>query len=193
MADGTVVLDQIWQGQVVQNVLVFSNFPDIEEDRQSFTDVFKGLWVAAIPESARDSGWRMNGLTFVYNDEVPIFSVSHEFTTGAIIGSSNSDTLPTTVAQLVSTQRVGTPPNRGRVYFAGHVEGHVNAVGNFDATHVDENVALIETLRDGLDYTANVAFLRIGRRLADGSLTLTSPIDSVVGRFVPATQRRRRK
>lgn len=195
MADGTMVLNQTWQGQVNQNVLVWSNIPTDAQGRQDMADSMRDTWVTHIGQTGRHQDWSLDNVTFIYNDSLPIFSVDVEFTLGAFTGNTTGDPLPAQIALLVSTQIIAAPPNRGRVYLSGYDEGAIAADGRFTSLAVNNAQDLVESWRDGLSYTggAGVAFLRIARRDLTGVITTSNAVETVVPKGIPATQRRRRQ
>lgn len=195
MADGTVVLKQTSQAQEINNVLVFANIPEDAQGRQSFADNLRASFVTNTWASSKHTGWSLDSLLFVYNDSLPIYSVEVDFTAGPLNGADPGDPLPNQIALLVSTQRVGTPPNRGRIYWGGYTEGSIASDGRFDTASVTEAENQTQDLVDGISYTggAGVAYLRIARRNLTGDLSITNAIETVVARGIPATQRRRRQ
>lgn len=195
MADGTVVLNYRLFANTQQNVLVFSNMPTTPEGRQTMADAMRASFIVADLPSNRSNNWSWVSVTFIYNDQLPIFSVEVPFTAGALFGLSASDTLAPQTSLLVSTKIVGTPPNRGRIYFGGLTENDNTDLGQWDAGTLANHSDWVSSLVDGVPYTggAGMAFLRIGRRNAAGVLTLTNGIETVVAQAVPAIQRRRRQ
>lgn len=195
MADGTIVLQQTSQNQRIANVLVWGNIPEDAAGRQSFADNLRAELVTQTWSSTKSTQWSLDSLLFVYNDSLPIFSVEVDFTGGAYVGANAADPLPNQIALLVSTQRVGTPPNRGRIYYGGYTEASLANDGRFNTDAVNEAENLTQEFVNGIAYTggAGIAYLRIGRRNAGGDLSITNAIETVVARGIPATQRRRRQ
>lgn len=194
MADGTVVVRQTYLSQQIRNVLVFSNIPEDDTGRQTFADVFRTIWGANFPVGTHVDDWSLDGLTFVYNDEPPIFSVPTDFTAGPITGTSTDNPMPPQNCCLASLQKLGTPPNRGRIYYGGFGVGWITASGGWDATLRDRIENHVADLVDGVEYTggAGVSYLRIGRRDSAGTLTASGSIENVIVRGIVAIQRSRR-
>lgn len=194
MADVTIRLDARLFGNVVNNVTVWSNGPETQEDRESFVDAFRLDFIAAGVLNDLVTDWQLDGLTFIYNETVPSFSVTVPFPGGPLVGDGTGDTVATQTALLVSTQYVGPPPNRGRIYFAGLEKDNLGSSGFWAAAVVDQFQELVTGWSQGLSYAggSNVAFLRIARRNPDGSLDITNPVEEAIGRRNPTTQRRRR-
>lgn len=190
MTDVTVVANQTYQGQLVQNVLVFSNMPSDVPSLQQFADAFRGLWSTQLA-SEQAPQWQLDNMTFIFNESLPIYSVTLDFTLGVLVGQNVADGLPTQVSCLVSTTYLGEPPNRGRVYFSGLTESGT-AVGLFTSQVYLACQNLVDEWIDGITYGLNTAFLRIARRLPDGTIEKTNPAEAAIGRDVPAVQRRRR-
>jgi len=190
MADATVVANQTLLGQAVKNVLVFSNLVNDPALLQTFADNFRALWSSGIAAIQSDN-WSMDNITVVFNDAPPIYSVTVDFTAGVLVGGSSADPSPTQVCCLVSTQYVGAPPNRGRVYFAGTHEGQINN-GLFTVAAYGAYEAFVQDLIDGVDIGEGKAYLRIARRSAAGIITQSNPAEIAVGRDIPAIQRKRR-
>lgn len=191
MADGTIIFNQRWQGQVIQNVTVWSNIPTTPQDRQSLADALRGSWATLL--AIRQHGlWSLESVTFLYNESLPFYSVEVPFTAGVLNGGHTADALPSQAALLVSTQIVAPPPNRGRVYISGMTEADT-LNGQFIQGALDDAQALVESWADGVNYGANAAFLRIARRNPAGVIILSSPVETVVPRVNPAIQRRRRR
>lgn len=195
MADGTVVLNQRLLAQTLQNVLVFSNIPTDEPGRQSMADGLRTSFAGTIPQTERSNNWQLENVTFIYNDSLPIYSVDVDFTLGPYVGSDAANNLPLQVALLVKTAIVAAPPNRGRTYFGGLTTAAINDSAEFGSTHIQSCVDFLEDLADGISYTggAGVAYLRIARRDAAGTIIASNPVESITGDANPATQRRRRK
>jgi len=188
--DVTVTLNQRLLGQVVNNVLVFANLSPDPIVLQSFADSMRASLASGIVASMTNQ-WSIDNITYTFNESLPIYSLTYDFTLGLLTGGSSTDPLPTTVAMLVSTSFAGPPPNRGRVYLAGFTEGAVTG-GIFTVAAYGTAEALVADWADGLAYTGGTAFLRIARRNNDGTIAISSPVTSVIGRQIPATQRRRR-
>lgn len=192
MADGTIIFNQRWQGQRIKNVTVWSNIPTTPTDRQSLADSLRGIWNSNLGSDMSD-GWSLDSVTYFYNDSAPVFSVEVPFTPGPLVGGSAGNDLPSQVALLLSTQINGPPPNRGRFYLSGMTEFANNAVGQWEQSPRDNARGMLEVWAGGVSYVTNSAFLRIARRNALGIITLSSPVETVIPRANPATQRRRRR
>lgn len=191
MPDGQIVFNQRWQGQEMRNVTTWSNLPTDLTEAQSLADAIRQTFSVNAPPAEWHNGWTLYSLTFVYNDSAPIFSIELPFTLGAFTGGNAGDPLPAQIAQLVSLKYIGPPPNRGRIYFAGGVENSLSG-GQFTVGNVSIRVDLVQAWADGVAFSGGSAFLRIGRKNEFGILTLSSPVNSVIGEPIPATQRRRR-
>lgn len=195
MTDVTIVMNQKLRENVVQNVTVWSNGPLDQVDRESFTNAFRLDFIAAGVQNDLISDWSMESLTFVYNATLPSFSVTVPFDPSPINGTGIGDGTASQVALLVSTQYVGPPPNRGRVYFAGLEQNAIANSGFWQTAIVTQFQDLVTSWQNGISYAggSNTAFLRIARRLSDGSIDTTNPVEEAVGRRNPAIQRRRRQ
>lgn len=188
--DVTVVANQTFLGQIVQNVMVFGNLTTDPTDLQEFADNYRAYW-SSLVAPLQNVNWRMDNLTFIFNESLPIWSTTLDFSLGVLQGGSANDPLPTQVSLLVSTKYVGIPPNRGRVYFAGLTEGSVTN-GIFNVGAYGQCEALVQQWIDGVDLPVGNAFLRIARRNPNGTIAVTSPAQIAIGRDIPAIQRRRR-
>lgn len=194
MTDATVVWNQRLRGEIIQNVTVWSNMPTDEAGRQSFVDVARLTWISSGVLNRYIADWTLDSVTFVYNDSLPSFSITVPFTDGPLDGDAPVGGTINQACLLVSTQRIGPPPNRGRIYFGGLSEAGIGASGFWAQAYIDDFEDLVNQWVDGVTYSqgANTAFLRIARRNAQGELTVTNPIDTIVARRNPAVQRRRR-
>jgi hypothetical protein len=188
--DATLVLNQTWLGQQVRNVLVFSNVVVDESELRGFAESIRGLF-STLVAGHMSASWSLDSVTFVFNETLPIYSIEVPFTSGILIGTSAGSELATQVSLLVSTKYLGAPPNKGRIYFAGLTEFALQD-GLFPQSVVDDFADLVRGLVDGITGDAQVAFLRIARRAANGTLDTTSPVTHVIGRNIPAVIRRRR-
>lgn len=189
--DGTIVFNQLLNDQEVKNVTVWSNFPTDPTDLQAMADILRTRWGVSCV-GVQSPQWSLQSVTFIYNESLPIYSVEVPFTGGVLTGSNPAGPLTTQVALLISTRYLGAPPNRGRIYFGGLNEGSTGVNNRFFAGAIDPFVNMVESWANGVDYGSNIAYLRIARRNADGTIDITSPVSSVIGRDVPATQRKRR-
>ena len=195
MADGTVVLNQRLLAQTIQNVLVFSNIPEDETGRQTFADALRFAWTTWISGAHRSNNWQWTNVTFIYNEDLPIYSVDVDFTGGPVLGSNASNNLPLQTAMLAKTGIVGPPPNRGRVYFGGMCADQLDDLVNWDDGIMSATQDFLDDCVNGIAYTggAGTAFLRIARRSSAGVITSSNPVETVTMDPVPATQRRRRQ
>ena len=193
MADGTLILEQTSLGQRIQNVLVFTDIPTDSAGRQEVADAIYDLYNANGVSTHMHTQWEIFGITFRYNESLPIFSVLVPFTAGAYNGVQSSP-MANQVSMLVSTQYVGGTPNRGRAYFGGFSEGALNNSGLFAGVALTDYTALMEAFRDGIPWDApnHLMQLRIARRSVNGTINFTNPVETVLAQENPAIQRRRR-
>lgn len=193
MTDGTIILEQNCLGSRIQNVMVFTDIPTDSVGRQEVADAIYDQYNSLGISNHLHTQWDIFGVTFRYNDSLPIFSVLVPFTAGAYNGVQSSPQA-SQVAMLVSTQYVGATPNRGRAYFGGFAENALNNSGLFTSPAMDDFTALMEYFRDGIPWNggANVAQLRIARRAFDGTIATSNPVETVLAQENPASQRRRR-
>jgi len=193
MADGTIVLNQLLYGQVIQNVLVFNNMVNNPTFRQEAADELRASFAVNV-NSHMDDGWSLQNVTFQYNDVAPIFSVDTDFTNGILTGQVAGGSMPTQSSLLVSTLAIGNPPNRGRIYFGGISRGNLDAdSARWEQAALDSFETMVTAWTTGIALaTQGEIFLRIARRDAAGIITLTSGIEEVRPRDIPAGQSRRR-
>jgi len=192
MGDNTIVLNQILHGNVVKNVLVWNNLLDPEPDAQEIADAIRQGFIDHVLSNIVNE-WSLTSVTFIYNDEAPIYSIEVPFTAGPLQGASTAGATANQMCLLVSTTINGPPPNRGRVYFGGISLGAIDQSGNWALSAQQDYQGMVEFWRDGITTTNNQIFLRIARRDAAGLVTLSSAVENVIPREVPATQRKRRK
>lgn len=194
MTDATIVWNQSLRGETIQNVTVFSNLPTDEAGRQSFADVARLTWISSGVLNRFIADWSLDSITFVYNDQLPSFSITVPFTDGPLDGDAPVGGTINQACLLVSTQLIAQPPNRGRIYFGGLSEAGIGASGFWGQAYIDDFKDLVEQWVAGITYSQgqNTAFLRIARRSPQGELLVTNPIDTVIARRNPAVQRRRR-
>lgn len=188
---GTIILNQISLNQQVKNVMVIDDMPIDDTERDAFADAFRLEWLSEIPTNQRSDDWSFVGLTFLYNASAPVFSVEVPFTVGPIVGTQGSPQA-SQVALLISTQSVTPKPNRGRVYFPGMPESALDNDGLFTQGVADDSANFIDVLAVGFNWIDRTSRLLIARRTAQGIITATNNVTSVIGRLNPATQRRRR-
>lgn len=192
MADGLVVAEQVLFGEECANVWCFSNMPETLPAMQEMADNIRVLWnLTLAPE--QDNNWTLNSLLFVLDPGPSQFSVRVPFTSGPLVGGDAGDALPNQTALLVSTSALAPRPNRGRVYFAGVTEGDLTA-GVWSSDALDGATDLVTGLAiDGVEHADGRAFLRIARRDAAGAIEVSNPVEGILARAIPATQRRRRR
>lgn len=190
--DGFITLNQTLYGQEVLNVLAFTNMLDDDAWRLDVANDFRGslggaTLVDRVPE------WTFNSVTFSYISGATIsFSVEVAPANGTLAGIATSDGMPSTNALLVSTQYAGTTPNRGRIYFTGLGEA-AQTGGVWNSAVVDRFRFLVEYWRDGIGPAGQEAFLHIASRpTITRPSFLLNPVQTVIGRSICATQRRRR-
>ena len=191
MADVTVVFNQLFQGQKVKNVVVFSNFSDPEPELQQFADAVRAAYVATIiPLLANE--WSLRDLTFIFNQSLPVYSIVVPFTAGPVPGGHGAPAVATQTALLGSTQYQGPPPNRGRFYQAGVNQDSLAQDGSWSQPARDGLTALLTTFVNGIVTPTSQMYMRIARRTPAGLIEISSPVDTVIARAYPATQRSRR-
>lgn len=190
--DALVTLNQKLKNEVVANVLAFSNVQQEAGWLTDFADQIRLHFVSYLIDLLSDE-WSMENITvgFINGAQVE-YSVDVDFTLGELFGQAGGETLPTTVALLVSTAYIGPRPNRGRIYFAGMVEQNcINGI--FSPGLVTAAEEMVEAMANGINVPGGNPFLRImGRPNLNRPNYVSNPIDLVTGRDIPATQRRRR-
>lgn len=192
MADGLVVFNQSWYGKSIKNVTCFSNFPENPGSFQEFADQLRLQWAAGLA-TYQHGAWSLQSVTFITNPGPGQFSFEVTPTLGPLAGDVLTDPLPNQAALLVSTIALSTRPNRGRVYFSGMTEAHL-AIGIWSSASLGAAEEMVSDWAiEGVGHEEGVSFLRIARRLADGSIDVSNPVSQAVGRTVPANQRRRRR
>jgi len=191
MADGTLVLNYSFLGQRMNNVLVFSNVQDDPVQMQAQADAIRGSW-SSLMAPISNVQLTLESITFVFNGDLPIYSIEVPFTLGPVAGSNPGQVIPTQAALLVTTVHSGGKPNRGRLYLPGMVEGSLDAQGRFDASTRADAHDWVESLADGVGAAGSIIFLRIARRSPQGVIEISSPVNLIIPREVPAIQRRRR-
>lgn len=193
MADVLVTSKQTLFGEDIENVLCFGNLVDSPTILQAFADSFRQSYVDFFVNSLVNE-WVLRSLVFSFIDATQVlYSIEYNFTDGILTGTNLADNLIAQSCLLVSTQRQNTAPNRGRVYLGGVSDAGLSA-GLFTQATVDAAEDLVQSWVDGLDIGGSLAQLRILRRpSAKFPSFVSNPIDSVIGRLNPATQRRRRR
>lgn len=192
MPDALVSCNQTWNNEQVANVLGFSNVQEDSAWLQEFADAIRASWDSNL-RTTLSSDWSLDNLTVSFISGGTIsYSVNVSFTGGPLVGSNNGDLSTNQTSLLISLNYVGPKPNRGRVYLCGYTEGELlNGVWISGATSPSAN--LIADFVNGIGPSGQLAFLRIvGRPAANGGLYVTNPVDQVIPRGRPATQRRRR-
>lgn len=192
MADGTIVLNQTLYGNVVQNVLVFSNIREPEPDAQALADAIRNSFATTVVGKLVNN-WSLDSITIIYNDALPIWSQLIPFTSGPLTGTVTTSEATNQAALLVSTIHDGPPPNRGRIYLAGWGSGQLGGNGRWDPSAVNDAEQLVTGWMDGITTPTNQFFLRIGRRGPGGDLIQSTQVTNLIARAIPATQRRRRQ
>lgn len=192
MPDALVSCNQTWNGEQVANVLGFSNVQEDASWLQEFADDIRSEWDSNLGTTL-SSDWSLDNISVSFiSGGVITYSVDVAFTGGALSGSNNGDLSTNQTALLVSLNHIGPKPNRGRVYLCGYTEGELlNGTWIPGATSPSAN--LIAAFVNGVGPAGSLAFLRIvGRPAANGGLYVSNPVDNVIPRGRPATQRRRR-
>lgn len=190
--DAILTFLQRSQGEDVANVMCWGNVPTNESALQDLADAIRVRYVSFVQADMVNT-WFLDGIRFTFDPGPGQYSVELGFTSGPLQGSIASDPVPNQAALLVSTAYLGPRPNRGRIYFPGQAEGNLTA-GLFTTATVEAfQDMVIDWAIDGIDYGSGASNLRIARRAADGSIVTSNPITSVVGRTIPAVQRRRRR
>lgn len=192
MPDGILTLEQTLYGQDVMNVLVMSNFPTTLDAMQETANQLRIEWAAALADYQVTS-WSLNSLLFTVNPGPSQFSTRVAFGSGPLAGTVSSDPLPNQDALLISTSALSARPNRGRIYLCGFGETQLASGLWQSALRSDAEALFLAWATTGLDNTFSTMFLRIARRSATGAITLSNPVENVLARSVPATQRRRRR
>ena len=191
MADISVVLKQTFRTQQIRNVLTFNNFNFPEPELQEFADAIRAGYLSTVNQYQVNE-WSLDGIDIIYNDSLPIFSISQPFTLGPLVGGSTGVAVINQAALLVSLQSNNPPPNRGRIYFGGLVSGEMGDNGFWSGAIRDAYQLMVDGWKDGIATTNSEFFLRIGRKDATGVIIASTPVTSVQGRTNPAVQRRRR-
>jgi len=192
MADALVTLNQKLYGVNIANVMGFSNVQETATWLQDFADAIRVEYVNELV-SFMVSGWSLENITIAIIDGGNIsYTVDQAFTLGPVGGGHAAEGMPSTNALVVSLQRLGSKPNRGRTFFAGFTEDAQSA-GYWNGASQDACKDLLNHFKNGVGPAGSEAFLRIiGRPSANGGVYVSNAIDSVVPRTICATQRRRR-
>ena len=191
MADINIVLKQTYRGQQVRNVLTFNNINFPEPEAQELADNIRLAFLNQVRDRLT-STWSLDGIEMVYNEVAPIFTIDVPFTLGPLTGTNSNLRIATTNALLVSLQSQNPPPNRGRIYFAGLGADSMGTDGLWEPAAISAFQIMVEAWKDGIATAGSEFFLRIGRKNPSGLITASTPVTSVIGRPIPATQRRRR-
>lgn len=190
MAVGSVTIKQSILGQEIRNILWYNNLPENEE----FLEEIASHIGEAYSEhtSLFCSSWAVHSVQFTFYPLAGTWSTEYPIPDGPISGTGQSTPAPTQVAILVSTRHVGPPPNRGRIYLGGLPGNFIENDGTFNAGSLVLAASLADLLTN-LPYNsqANLAELVVMRRV-NGQPVVWNPVNEVIVREVPATQRRRR-
>lgn len=191
MANFQMRLDQRLLGEAIYNITYWELPADDSVTLQEFADGIRASYVTHV-EPYLSNDWSIEGITVRQMDGAGAFSFPQPFTSGTLVGGSASNNLPLFNALLVSTGYIGPRPNRGRVYFGGVTEGSNDTDATWLGPDLQAFVDLVTAWKDGISTTAGSAFLRIVRPdFTLNSWTLSSPIDTVIGRTNAATMRSR--
>lgn len=191
MADVIVCANQTYLSEYVCNVLCFNNLVNVNTQLQTFADNFRSAWDTHF-SVVNANDWSLDSLTFSFLTANSVdYSVTFGFTAGPLVGQNTADEAIPQGACLVSTQYVGSRPNRGRIYFGGLTESAF-ASGRVTASTVSAAEDLVNAWRTGISDGIGDCFLRILRRPSSKFPTfVSSPVSTVVGRSRPGTQRKR--
>ena len=192
MTDALVALNQTWQGEVVANVLGFSNTAEDEDWLQDFADEIATHW-GTYMENVLSAEHSLDNITvsFIDGDHIS-YSVDVPFTGGPVVGTDPADVTASQNALLVSLHYIGARPNRGRIYFCGYTEGDM-LDGIWQNSPLAAAGDFTEAMQSGVGPGGELAFLRIiGRPNAERPNYVSSPVSTILPRGRIATQRRRR-
>ncbi len=191
MANFQVTIKQTVLGRDMMNVTNWQLASNTAQYLQDFTDALRASFFNNVLNQVAND-WTFRSLVFRQMDGGAPFTVEVTPTLGDLIGLDGNEVLPTTVCMLVSTIYVGGRPNRGRCYFAGLTE-QAQANGTFDSAARTAWQNLVTGWATGMPVTGGTAFLRIARpNFTTNTWTLDNPVNTVIARTNPATQRKRR-
>jgi len=184
--------DQIYYGEVVQNIWYVGTDAVLPSQLQALVDGFKNAYTLAGIPATCVTAWSMIGMGVRVVDTPDFPTLQYSFTGGAIGGTGAGDGLPTQTALLVSLRSQTTKPNRGRKYFAGLQEGRTTN-GLFDAATLGVYNDLIQHLQIQLNVAHPGSGLLIARYdQALRQVVATNGVETWAAQASPATQRGRR-
>jgi len=193
MTEYTVVLNQTLAGQQVRNVLLIDyGGPNTPSGFLDLADYVRSSWVASTLAVEQVNEWSLDSVSLrPCASAGPYATIG--FTDGPLVGE-NVGVFVAQVALLASLLNFGIiPPTRGRIYFAGVTTQALSpSTGLFPNSVLDKVEALVGSWINAVTADAESFNLRIASRASDGTCASTNPIDGVIVRANPATQRRRR-
>lgn len=192
MADVLVTLNQTSQGQVMQNVICFSNMTETNADLQALADQLRANYAANVL-SLQSTSWSLDSIDvgFIDGDTIS-YTVNVPFTLGPLVGTGSGERQANQLALMVRLVSVGPKPNRGRIYFGGLTEGSLED-GLWLASHGQSFENIVDFWIAGFALDSTTVFLRICRRPSNVFPSyVTNGIDFAQAELVPTTQRRRR-
>ena len=165
---------------------------------QELADDIRAIYVAEWPAASRANDWQLYGISIRRVDEEGYPGIDVGFTSGAFVGTSTAENLPTQVALLVHGVSYVQKPNRVRTYLGGLAETQTQD-GLFNTTTLGLALSLIEALDsliiDGQAWervTVQWAMSEDDPPERLGYIDAWNVIDNYFAVAVPATQRRRR-
>jgi hypothetical protein len=191
MPNFQVTYNQDLMGKEVLNVCNWQLADNTDTYIAAFVESLRASYATHVQAYLSDD-WSLESFTLRQMDGGLPFTTEVVPASGAIAGSATAGFLPSTVAMLVSTVYVGGRPNRGRVYFAGLTEQHQdNSAWSVATTNAFRD--LVQAWADGLVVAGGNAFLRIARMdYPANNWALNNPVNNVIARTNPASQRKRR-
>jgi len=193
MAVQQVVHLQRLLGQEVRNVFYYETTHETlsAAQLQEVADDIRDVWATLNTASGQVNDWQLYGVGIRRVDVAGIPSIDVGFTSGTLVGSSPSESLPTQTAMLCHGVAYVPKPNRVRTYLAGRAEGHL-ADGYWNAAALSNVLNWIQALDtltiDGVSWERVSAQWNLAHTLVEDWNQITTYFVS----DIPATQRRRR-